>query len=278
MTAGFYDAIADVCTAATGTGALHKGYFDGPDDPAQLKEGADRLTRLAGARLGLGPGTSLLDIGCGTGQPAVLLAEETGCAVTGVDIGERQVDSAVSLAAGRTLRRPAAFHRADATALPLSAGSFDRALMMEVTTHLPDTADGGKRAALAEAARCLVPGGLLLVSDLVRRVAAPAPDGLAAVPSVHLATAERLVELLDTAGFDVLRIEDLGERVRPTGRKAEQAVELRRQPITDVFGASAFDEMTTLVRRLAQAERDVGYVMVTARSRAPTSGPASGPA
>ncbi|HUP86071.1 MAG TPA: methyltransferase domain-containing protein [Acidimicrobiales bacterium] len=41
--------------------------------------------RALGARLRLGPHSTVLDLGCGTGGPAVLLAKEYGCRVTGVD-------------------------------------------------------------------------------------------------------------------------------------------------------------------------------------------------
>jgi SAM-dependent methyltransferase len=41
--------------------------------------------RLLGARLRLTPQTSVLDVGCGKAGPAVLLAEEFGCRITGVE-------------------------------------------------------------------------------------------------------------------------------------------------------------------------------------------------
>ncbi|MFE2938075.1 SAM-dependent methyltransferase [Streptomyces sp. NPDC059255] len=201
---------------------------DRPDDPASLAAAADRLIRLAGTRLAPLPGTALLVIGCGTGRAALLLAEETGCAVTGTDIRAARIATARRRVARSALAVRPEFHTADATALPFPAGSFDQALMMEVTTRMPDTPGRrGKRAALAEAARCLRPGGLLLLADPVG--ADGTPPG---APGLRLTTRERLPALLDAAGFDVLRIDDL------TGLTGEPA-----------------------------AERYPGYVMITAWSR-----------
>ncbi|MFC9427067.1 class I SAM-dependent methyltransferase [Streptomyces sp. NPDC056987] len=189
---------------------------------------ADRLTRLAGTRLAPLPGTALLVIGCGTGRAALLLAAETGCAVTGTDIGAARIATARRRAARSALGVRPEFHTADATALPFPARSFDQALMMEVTSRLPDTPGRrGKRAVLAEAARCLRPGGLLLLADPVGAGGAPA-----GAPGARPTTRERLPALLDAAGFDVLRIDDL----------------------TALTGEPA-------------AERYTGYVMITAWSR-----------
>ncbi|MEO3755576.1 class I SAM-dependent methyltransferase, partial [Streptomyces sp. B6B3] len=173
-----YEGHADVALAFRETRAMHMGYYADAEDPATIAEAADRLVRLAGQRLGLRPEHSLLDVGCGMGQPALLLAEETGCSVVGVDATPGMVATGRRQAVGSAAGDRVAFRHSDATELPFAAGSFDRALMLEVTSHLPDTAAGGKRAAFAEAARCLRPGGLLALVDMVR----PAAAGAGAAP------------------------------------------------------------------------------------------------
>ncbi|WP_217143227.1 cyclopropane-fatty-acyl-phospholipid synthase family protein [Streptomyces sp. AC627_RSS907] len=277
----FYDLVTDFCASASGTDALHKGYFDGPADPAPLARAADRLTRLVGERLRLGPGTELLDIGCGTGQPARLLAEETGCAVTGTDIAVRQLATARRRAATTRHGDRLVFHHAEATALPFPADSFDRAVMMEVLTHLPDTpGPRGKGAALAQAARCLRVGGLLVLADLTRLPAPPesrpasaeSRPASAEVPSMHVSTPERLLALLDAAGFDPVGVEDLSERVRPSSLRTRRAVVERRRPLTSAYGVAAVASMTALVEGLARAERELGYVVITAAVRATSGG------
>ncbi|MDT0611826.1 SAM-dependent methyltransferase [Streptomyces lancefieldiae] len=274
----FYDLVTDFCRSASGTEALHKGYFDGPADPAPLAQAADRLTRLIGERLRLGPGTALLDIGCGSGQPARLLAEETGCAVTGTDIAVRQLATAQRRAATTQHDGRLVFHHAEATALPFPAKTFDRALMMEVLTHLPDTpGPRGKGAALAQAARCLRADGLLVLADLMhlpaRLGSGPEP---AEVPSMHVSTPERLLTLLDAAGFDPVGVEDLSEQVRPTSPRACRAIDEQRQPLTNTYGEAAVASMTALMEELARAEYELGYMVITAAVRTTRGGrPAS---
>ena len=102
-------------------------------------------------------GVRVLDVGCGTGQPALLLARETGARVTGVNIGREQIELARANAARAGLGDLTAFHRADAADLPFRAGVFDAVLMIETLSHLPD-----KAGALRGAARCLRPGGRIL--------------------------------------------------------------------------------------------------------------------
>src|SRR5262245_66561710 len=48
--------------------------------------------------LGLTAADHVLDIGCGSGGPALFLAREIGCHVTGVDINEAGIRAGVTLA------------------------------------------------------------------------------------------------------------------------------------------------------------------------------------
>jgi SAM-dependent methyltransferase len=101
---------------------------------------------------GVGPGTSVLDVGCGTARSyAPELARRAGSYV-GVDVSATAVEAA--RAAGLDARVVD-----DASALPFPDASFDRVVCIEVLEHLfaPD------RAA-AEIRRVLRPGGKLVAS------------------------------------------------------------------------------------------------------------------
>src|SRR3954469_11612792 len=52
-------------------------------------------------QLGIGAGSDVLEVGSGSGGPAVYLALTRGCQVTGVDINEHGVRNAVGLAQSR---------------------------------------------------------------------------------------------------------------------------------------------------------------------------------
>lgn len=99
------------------------------------------------------PGKRLLDIGCGPGTLAKRLVAD-GAAVTGIDPGAAALETARAAVPG------ARFEAASAEALPFPAAHFDGAVMFNALHHVPDPA-----AALAEAARVLVPGGLLVVVE-----------------------------------------------------------------------------------------------------------------
>ncbi|MDQ3146341.1 MAG: class I SAM-dependent methyltransferase [Actinomycetota bacterium] len=105
--------------------------------------------------LGLAPGMSVLDVGCGPGRHAHALARR-GMMVHGVDIAARFVELAeVDAPAGAT------FQRLDARALPWE-GEFDTAISLCQGAFGLDAA--GDADVLSGMARALRPGGRLAVS------------------------------------------------------------------------------------------------------------------
>jgi SAM-dependent methyltransferase len=78
-------------------------------------------------RLGLAPGTKVLDIACGTGNLA-LPAARAGAVVTGVDIATNLLEQARSRAAAEVLT--VRFDEGDAEKLPYPDASFDAVMSM----------------------------------------------------------------------------------------------------------------------------------------------------
>ena len=105
-------------------------------------------------------GLRVLDVGCGTGEDSVVLAQAVGDEgfVLGVDISQTMIDEARKRAKDgpRNLR----FEVGNALDLgPLDA-SFDRVRSDRLFQHLPDP-----EAALRELARVAKPGGWVTVAD-----------------------------------------------------------------------------------------------------------------
>jgi SAM-dependent methyltransferase len=73
-------------------------------------------------RLAVPPGSTLLDVACGSGQLA-LIAARNGVAATGVDIAENLIERARERA--RVEGLSARFHEADAEELPFADATFD---------------------------------------------------------------------------------------------------------------------------------------------------------
>src|SRR5436305_14465362 len=90
--------------------------------------------RLAVDRAAPGPGDQVLDLGCGTGN-AALLAAERGATVTGVDPSPRLLEVARALAGERRL--PAGFLPGDAAAIPLPDARVDVGVSVFGATFAP---------------------------------------------------------------------------------------------------------------------------------------------
>jgi len=105
-------------------------------------------------RLGIDEGTELLDVGSGTGGPAVYIANRTGCRVSGVEINEVGVEVARTLVADAGLGDRVSFHLGDAMSMPFPDERFDVAISLNVMNVFAD-----KVALFREALRVLRPGG-----------------------------------------------------------------------------------------------------------------------
>jgi len=121
---------------------------------------ADEQERFLGW-LDLSPGKVLLDVACGAGGPALRIAATTGCSIVGIDVHERAVTTASSLAARRGLADRVEFRSTDATGpLPFPDAEFDAITCIDAINHFSD-----RPRVIAEWARLLKVGGRLLFTD-----------------------------------------------------------------------------------------------------------------
>jgi SAM-dependent methyltransferase len=105
------------------------------------------------AALGPVAGHRIVEVGCGTGRLAALLADR-GATVVGVDVDAAMLAVAATRAAGRLVR-------ADAGRLPLPDATADAAVAVATLEFTTDPA-----RVLAEMARVTRPGGRLVVAVL----------------------------------------------------------------------------------------------------------------
>src|SRR5215204_379164 len=108
----------------------------------------------------LEPGTRLLEIGCGVGAVLAVLGQEfPGLRLFGVDIEPAQLD----FARGHLQRAgvEATVREGDALALPFEDESFDHVWMMWLLEHIRHAP-----AALRQARRVLVPGGVITAIEV----------------------------------------------------------------------------------------------------------------
>lgn len=119
---------------------------------AQLLPAADAVVNAAG----LSPGVHVLDLGCGTGN-AALLAAERGAEVVGVDPASRLLEVARARAAGE--RKHITFLEGEAACLPVEDSSIDVVLSVFGVIFASDP-----RGAVAEMVRVLAPLGRIVYS------------------------------------------------------------------------------------------------------------------
>src|SRR5262249_35853123 len=111
--------------------------------------------------LALDGASRVLEIGCGSGGPALHLARVTGCEIVGVDVHADGVANATRMGREAGLDARASFVCADAAeALPFASGSFGSLLCVDAINHLRD-----RPRVLDEWARVLAPGGRVLFTD-----------------------------------------------------------------------------------------------------------------
>ena len=113
-----------------------------------------------------GPLLRVLDLGCGTGELARLVARRyASTRVVAADFTRAMLETAIRSTNGRSERPQLDFARATALRLPFADGSFDLVTNAFVARNLSDLA-----AAFREVARVLRPGGLFLTLEITEPV------------------------------------------------------------------------------------------------------------
>ena len=143
---------------------VHLGHYGSPprrrDFRAAKVDFVHELVRWSGLDQ-LPPGSRVLDVGCGIGGSARILARDYGLDVLGISISPGQIARARALTPASLSCR---FAVMDALALELPDGGFDAVWSVEAGPHMPD-----KQRYADELLRVLRPGGLLAVADWNRR-------------------------------------------------------------------------------------------------------------
>jgi SAM-dependent methyltransferase len=201
--------------------------------------------------LGLKADDQVLDVGCGSGGPALFLARQTGCRVTGVDVNAAGIRAGVALARETGLQDRARFYQADAgELLPFASGAFDAVICLDVLCHLPD-----RGWLFAEWLRVLRPGGRVLFTDPTVLTGLVSREELAIRSSTghfEFAPAGLNERLLEDAGFELLLADDVTANEEKVSRRWHDARQRRARELTRLEGEATF---TGLQRFLAVAHR-----------------------
>jgi SAM-dependent methyltransferase len=115
--------------------------------------------------LGLvGPGDAVMDIGCGSGQFALLVAEFTQAAsIDGIEISETLVRNANALLASYQAKLPCRFSVYDGQVFPPALGTADLVFLIDVLHHVPASL---QEKFLANICAGMKPGARLVLKDI----------------------------------------------------------------------------------------------------------------
>lgn len=181
--------------------------------------GGIKLTRQLASSALVSPDSSVLDVACGNGNSARIIAAGFGATVTGCDFSALNLERASVASHTAGLDHKIRFVRGSAEQLPFVPQSFDVALC-ECSLCLFENMD----TALQHIRRVLKPGGRIGISDFFLN--APVPDSLDGLLGRVLCvagapSAEGYRDALTRAGFEYARIRtvswtlaDMIQRVR----------------------------------------------------------------
>jgi len=252
--------------------SFHYGYFDTADQ--ELDAATRAMTRRMAERGQLRRGECVLDIGCGIGEPARFLAQSIGCRVTGISTSATGVALAEEESAAAGVADLVTFEVRDGMANGFPDEHFDRVWAMESSHLMHD-----KPAMIREAARVLVPGGKLVLCDIIVQRDLPIRDVVHRAHDFDLlrrvfgrAKMETLLTYctwLAEAGLGNIQAEDISQRTRPTlDRWQANAIRFREQVIAliDVPGWTDFTDSCDVLRTMWD-EAILGYGLITAEKR-----------
>jgi SAM-dependent methyltransferase len=141
------------------------------DHEIQNPIGADKL-RVLGERLGLAPGQRVLDIACGRGGPAIVLASTFGCRLVGVEKANEFATAARERVAANGLEELITIHEQDAADFTIEPEAWDAALCLGASWIW-----GGLEGTVAALVSGVRRGGHVAVGDVYLRREDGAVDG-----------------------------------------------------------------------------------------------------
>jgi phosphoethanolamine N-methyltransferase len=229
--------------------------FMSPGGPEEVK----RIVR--GIEL---DGKRVLDIGCGSGGPAAVLAGELGARVTGLDVEAPVLKRAQAHAEAAGLTGRLDFVLAAPGPLPFADASFDLVFSKDALIHVPD-----KAAIYSEILRVLRPGGRFVASDWLagegaendpefRRFVA-AEGGM----SFTMATAAATAGAMRQAGFVEVETADRNAWYAECARRELDALLGELRPVAVARMGSERFETWIVRRRLIAAIANSGSLRPT---------------
>lgn len=217
--------------------------------------------------LELKPTSNVLEVGCGSGGPALFMARTIGCRIRGIDNNENGIATANKMAEEQGLDSRVGFQLADAAQpLPFESELLDSILCVDAINHLPD-----RSRVFAELHRVLRPDGRILFTDPIVVTGLLSNEEIAIRSSIGYFLFTPVGEnerLLEEAGFELLRCEDVTENEVKVSKRWHDARAKRRDDLLKIEGEKTFEglqQFLSVVYRLSSERRLSRFVFVAGR-------------
>jgi cyclopropane fatty-acyl-phospholipid synthase-like methyltransferase len=198
-------------------------------------------------QLGVEAGSEVLEVGSGSGGPAVYLAAARQCRVTGVDVNEHGVKNARTLAQARGLAGQVRFEAIDASrALPFADAGFDAIVSNDAMCHIAN-----RGAVLRDWHRILRPGGRALFTDAMVLTGVVSHEELATRSSIgfYLFVPPGINEsLLREAGFIVRSVQDVSDNAAEVASRWHDARARHQEALVAREGEANFQGLQRFLK------------------------------
>ena len=207
--------------------------------------------------LGITHDHHVLEVASGSGGPALHVAHQYGCRVTGIDANQEGIATAIQSVAESNQSDRVQFRFADATArLPFDDQILDSLLCIDSMNHFPD-----RLAVFCEWRRVLRPGGRALFTDPVLITGPVSNDELALRSSIgfFLFVPPGVNEqFIADAGFHLIKQEDVTENAALISGRWRESRERHKAALLEFEGQERFDGLQLFfaaVHRLTSERR-----------------------
>jgi len=207
--------------------------------------------------LALSSADHVLDVGCGSGWPALFVARETGCRVTGVDVNEAGIQAGQALVREAGMQERVFLQTADvAQPLPFPGETFSVLVCMDALCHFPNR---GKL--FVDWYRVLQSGGRILVTDPVVVTGLVTKEELALRSSTgyfEFGPSDVNERAIRGAGFELEHVEDVTENAAQVSGRWHDARQERAEPLSRLEGEETFaglQRFLATVHRLTSERR-----------------------
>lgn len=261
----YYDTMGPFFQTLWGN-SVHFGYWADPTDMNRnMAQAQASFTDLLITYMHLQSGQHMLDVGCGTGQPAIQLAQSTSASVTGITVSASQLAEASLRAQRSGVADQVRFEQIDAMALPYPDAAFDAAWAFESIFHMPS-----RLQVFREMARVVRSGGRIVVADFVTQ--RPLTDEEIAIvyPAFavsEIGSLEGYITDLKQAGVTVQLCLDVTiNTIKPSNRTTLVALqeESHLAHLREVYGAEQVAGFLAGWEAIRQVNETLSYVVFIA--------------